>query len=1289
MTKGLSEGVSQRCGWLLFLFVAWLSCSVALAASRVRGFPVQLDDSAEDSSLIAFDIDADGQLEFVVGTHKKLHALEADGNPVAGFPIVPQASIATGLTVGNLGGSDARTAIFFGTADSQIVGLDGSGKSLPGFPKAVDSLLAGPPSLADLNGDRRPEIVFGTKKGKLYALSADGKTLAGYPAKVGTPVSTAVTVGKFKPDAKLVLLFGDEKGGLHAWTAPGKELAGFPVRAKYTVTSQPVLGDIDNDGSFEVIFGSKDFKIYAVKSDGSMAEGYPVTTGYRIYSTPALADVDNDGSVDIVTTGGDGKLYVHGKQGKLIKGFPVRAGKRLRASPVVGDVDQDGRVEIAVGTDKNRLVLYRNNGKAYPGFPVKMPDRVDVAPLLTDINKDGLIEVAAISRNGSLAVFRMIKKGKSDKALAWPAEGRDSQRTARTYPNPPSYLELKLSPEVPRTTDSLKLDYQFFDMDGDAEPKTIIRWYRNAKPVPGFEQARQVPASATSKHDSWHFTLQGEKSGRLFKSRPIKIVNTAPEPPQIKILPDPARTGDNLKLQISAQSKDVDADKVRYSITWLKDRLPVKGHKKATVWSKRTSAGQRWTVVVTPNDGEQTGQPARASIVVANTVPSAAKIHLEPARPTVTQDIKVVIDKAGTDPDKQSVSYHYQWSADGRALNLPTDTAVLPAGLAAKHQKISLLLTSFDGQSEGGQTQALAEIVNTPARAPKIQIVPPAPGTQDDLTIEIKKPADDPDHDALSYQVSWSRAGKPYKGAHARAHRLPASETKKGDKWIATVVPLDGESQGKSARAEVTIDNSPPQPPLVRAKIPRPHTTSDLIVQVVKPGFDPDGDPLSLEVVWYESTPGGKKKREIARAKDMFTLPAAKTKKNTRYLAQLTPSDGKQAGTLASQWFEVQNTAPGRCKLALKPARPTSGARLEAVVVQPSTDPDGDRIKMSYRWYRDDAPVKSGKQAHQIDGQLVKRGQHWTVVATPNDGQSDGPACTAEAKVVNSPPSPPQIKFEPVKPSTLDQLSCLISRPSKDPDGDKITLYTSWKVDGRTVPAGISSTSISKGMLKKGQRWQVSVTASDGELQSSKVEAEVIIANSPPGPPRVVIRPSVPLSSADLHCRLAGPTVDPDGDALTNEFEWFLVKRKKDKPVGKALHRGPVLPAKMTRKGQWWVCAARAKDDQAFGQQAFYRTRVANAAPSAPLVEIQPKDPKSDQAIRCVLKAGALDPDSDKIRYRFEWTKDGLKQPFAAQTDNVPARLTKKNDIWQCTVYASDGKQDSPRAESAEVVVQD
>ncbi|MBW1871604.1 MAG: PQQ-like beta-propeller repeat protein, partial [Deltaproteobacteria bacterium] len=965
MKKGMIDRFVQCCGWPLSLLVVILSSIAALAASRVQGFPVQLEDSAEESSLVAFDIDADGQLEFVVATHKKLHALEADGNPVAGFPIILKAAIVTGLTVGNLGGGNqdqpARTAIFFGTNDLQLVGLDGSGKSLPGFPKAVDSLLAGPPSLVDLNGDVQLEIVFGTKNGKIYALNADGTAVAGYPAKVGTAVSTAVTVGKFKPAAKLVFFFGDEKGGLHAWTAPGKELSGFPVRAKYTVTSQPVLGDIDNDGSYEVIFGSKDFKIYAVKSDGSMAEGFPVTTGYRIYSTPALADVDNDGSVDIVTTGGDGKLYVHGSQGKLIKGFPVKAGKRLRASPVVGDVDYDGRVEIAVGTDKNRLALYRNNGKAYPGFPVRMPDRVDVTPLLTDINNDGLVEVAAISRNGSLAVFRMIKKGKSAKPLAWPAEGRDSRRSARTYPNPPSYLELSLSPKMPRTTDSLKLDYQFFDMDGDAEPKTAIRWYRNAKPVPGFEQAREVPASATRKHDSWHFTLQGEKSGRLFKSRPIKIVNTAPEPPQIKILPDPARTADNLKLEIGAQSKDVDGDKVRYSITWLKDRLPIKGFKKATVWNKRTMAGQRWTVVVTPHDGQLAGSPARASLVIANTVPSTAKFHLEPARPTVTQEIKAVIDKAGTDPDKQSVSYHYKWSVDGRVLNLPIDTAVLPAGLVAKHEKITLELASFDGQAEGGKSQMLAEIANTPAQAPKIQIVPAAAGTQDVLTIEIKKPAADPDHDALSYQVLWSRAGKPYNGTHARAYRLPASETKKGDKWIVTVTALDGESQGKPARAEVTIRNSAPQAPVLKGKLARPQTTSDLIVQVVKPSFDPDGDPLTQEVVWYESVKPGKSNREIARGKDMFKFPAAKTKKNTSYLAQLTPSDGIQVGPVASQWFEVQNTAPAGCKLIIKPARPTSGAKLEAVLVQPSGDPDGDRIKMSYRWYRDDAPVETGK----------------------------------------------------------------------------------------------------------------------------------------------------------------------------------------------------------------------------------------------------------------------------------------------------------------------------------------
>lgn len=1274
------NGKSIRC--LIALAIVMGHAPAARAASALRGFPVRLEGTVEVGGPVAFDIDGDGRLELVLPAGKKLHALEVDGNPLEGFPVQLEkgSGIITPLTVGYLGGDPKKAVILFGSEDKKLMAYDGTGQVLEGFPVALDEVMAGAPALGDVNGDKTAEIVFGTKGGKVYALDGSGRNLPRYPAKVGAPVSTAVTVGSFRPGEPVLLIFGDERGNLHAWKAPGQEQKGFPYKALYTVASQPVLGDIDDDGSFEAVFGSKDFKIYAVKETGKVAAGFPVGTGYRIYSSCALADVNGDGATDVVATSGDGNVYAVSRGGRKLPGFPVKVGRRLRASPVIGDVDYDGRMEIAVGTDGGQLALLRDNGKMYPGFPARMADRVDVAPLLSDLNGDGLVEISAVSRDGTLAVFKMIKKGKFPPNLAWPAEGRNPDRRGITWPNPPRYLDLALSPDTPRTTEELNLSYRFFDLDGDAEPQTLTRWYRNSKPVPGFDGARRIQASATRKRERWHYTLKADERGRVFKSPEVQIGNTSPAPPKVAILPDPPRTGDDIQMKILAESEDADGDKIKYSVTWLKDRMPVRGLRRSKVLAKATASGQRWTVVVSPSDGEVSGAPARATVVVANTPPSEPKIRLEPARPAVTQNVRAVVERPGRDPDGEKVSYRYRWEADGKPLNLPSDASVLPAGFAPKNKKIAVEVASFDGNETGGSTRATSEVINSSASAPTAKIVPSRPGTNDDLTVAIVKPADDPDGDVLRYEFLWRREPEPYAGSHARSLRLPASETKKGEKWSVGVTPTDGEARGKLATAEVTIGNTPPGPPVVEAENPRPKTTGDLVLRILKSPKDPDGDEVTVEIVWYQG------KKQVARGRDMWRLEAAKTRKGRRYRAALTPSDGSTTGPSVSQWFEVQNTPPSKCAVAL-PYKPRTGNDLLVRLTEKPSDPDGDPIEMRYRWYLDGKPEESGKKPEKIEGKRVARGQRWTVVATPYDGETTSPSCEASAVVVNSPPTAPRIALQPEKPGTRDGLSCKILKQSGDADGDRVSLSYSWTVNGRTFPAGPAATSIPAGVLKKGQKWKVTVAASDGELKSQPVSAEVTVVNFPPRAPRVAIRPAAPISSDDLNCRLVEPTSDVDGDELKHDFEWFLVKGKKTRPKGQAQAVGPVLPAKRTRKGQNWVCRARAHDGEAPGDSAEARTRVANAAPSSPKVELRPGDPSTDEKLQCIIVSDAQDPDGDKVKYRFVWTKDGVAQSFAEVTDRVPARLTREKDIWQCTVVAADGRLSSPPAYSQEVIV--
>jgi hypothetical protein len=1269
----------RHCAYALVL--VFTVATPSQSATVLNRFPIHLDGRVETAAPQAFDLDGDGQIELLIATSKHLYVLRADGSVLPGFPIDFQkgASIVAPFSLGILG--KARTGVFFGTEDGQLHVLDSAGKPFPGYPLHIQSSLVAAPTVGDINGDGQPEMVFAAKDGKLWALDGSGRALPGYPAKLSTPVSTAVTIGRFRPGGPTLLIFGDERGQLHAWQAPNQEMPGFPTRAHYGVASQPVLGDIDDDGSFEVVFGSKDFKIYVIKADGSNASGFPVVTGYRLYTTCALADLNGDGVVEIVATSGDGKVYALGQKGKSLPGFPVPIGRRLRAAPIVGDIDHDGKPEIATGSDQNALVLLRSNGKPYPGFPYATEDAVEVAPLMADLNNDGHEELIGVSKNGALVAFHMLKIGNANQSLAWPAEGQNGLHRAATYPNPPRYRTLTISPEKARITDQLQLSYEFHDLDSDPEPHTIVHWYRNGTQVTEFDGARVVGKNTTKKHERWYFTLQAEPDGRVFKSPEVEIANTPPGAPEIVIQPDPARTDDALTMKIVREADDVDGDQIRYAIVWLKDRAAVKGLTQALVPANRTAKGERWTVVVTPNDGELDGAPHRASIVISNTSPTEPQVRLDPARPTVTQAVRVVVDRPGRDPDGDPVTYRYHWQANDRPLNAPQDQAVLKAGFVGKQGTIQVAVDSFDGVDVGGRASATAEIINSPPEAPVVQIVQGMRRAHDDVSITVQQAAADADMDRIEYLYQWQCKEKPYDQPAARQPLIPASDALKGEHWSVTVTPRDGETTGLPARAEITIRNSPPEPPLVKATNQRPFATDDLVCEVVQPASDPDADKVTVEVIWLEDG-----QREISRGRDLWRLPAGKTRKQKRYLAKMIPSDGVVTGRGAEQWFEVQNSPPRECQVTIKPAQPQTGEALAALITKPSVDADSDIVQMRYRWTVDGKPLQSGARPDQIDGREVKRGQRWMVQAVPFDGEAEGPACEASAIVKNSRPVGPQIAVDPMQPTATDTLRIKVVKPASDIDGDTLSLAVLWTVDGQSFPAGPGMEPVPAGSLKKGQHWVVTAIVSDGELQSNPVSQEVVVANAPPASPKLEIRPIKPLAGEPLSCHLIQPTMDPDRDSLTHVYTWFIGDEKgytKDKPIGGEA----VFPAGKTHKGEHWVCRAAASDGQLTGPESSVAVTIGNAGPTAPKVEIRPTYPQDQQELKCVIIAESVDSDGDKIRYRFSWSKNGMAQPFAPETDIVPGRKVKKGEIWQCTVIASDGRLDSPASSSIDVLV--
>ena len=93
----------------------------------------------------------------------------------------------------------------------------------------------------------------------------------------------------------------------------------------------------------------------------------------------------------------------------------------------------------------------------------------------------------------------------------------------------PTVSAVSVTPETPKTTDDLTLNYTYSDVDDDADVGTQIRWYKDSIQQPINDQ-KTVPFADTAKNQVWSFTLRpydGTDFGSAVAGS-VSIVNTPP-----------------------------------------------------------------------------------------------------------------------------------------------------------------------------------------------------------------------------------------------------------------------------------------------------------------------------------------------------------------------------------------------------------------------------------------------------------------------------------------------------------------------------------------------------------------------------------------------------------------------------------------------------------------------------------------------------------------------------------------------------------------------------------------
>jgi hypothetical protein len=115
-------------------------------------------------------------------------------------------------------------------------------------------------------------------------------------------------------------------------------------------------------------------------------------------------------------------------------------------------------------------------------------------------------------------------------------------------------------------------------------------------------------------------------------------------------------------------------------------------------------------------------------------------------------------------------------------------------------------------------------------------------------------------------------------------------------------------------------------------------------------------------------------------------------------------------------------------------ADPYVRAGKDVVVVPEVYDPDGDEVRLSYRWSVNGVEIHAA-EGPVLRGDLFRKGDRIELGILPHDGDAEGPMFRGAALVV--PNAPPTVTSSP--PDSLSEQGYLYPVAAEDPDGDVLS----------------------------------------------------------------------------------------------------------------------------------------------------------------------------------------------------------------------------------------------------------
>ena len=456
-----------------------------------------------------------------------------------------------------------------------------------------------------------------------------------------------------------------------------------------------------------------------------------------------------------------------------------------------------------------------------------------------------------------------ISKGQEWRVEVTPSDNEDQGETVSLSPiiienTVPIARNLEINPESPTDIDDINLNYDYFDLDGDNEQDSQIRWYLDGVRISDLDDTLTVTSLMIRSGDEWEARVtpfDGTSYG-LTKSTGLIVIGSSNSPPTANAyISQGSNAYTDDALQVIVGWFDSDGDNLAGTeIRWFRDGYQVSAFNDLNwVTSDATAKNQVWYASVRVSDSLVWSEWVDAdSITILNSPPEVTSITMLPeGNLTANQDLTVIWEQSDLDGDSESGSEIY-WMINGEREPEFDGLLTIPSESVYRDQHWSVQVIPRDGEDLGSSmTTPSRVIVNG---APEIPIINLGSGTigylgepdsfpelgiansLEDLVVLAS--SIDPDEEPLLFDVIWYRNG--YQVPELDGESLvPSERLEPGQIWEVKITARDPWGLSSQSSAIIEVSNLPPIPSW--STIPEISISGSMIIFDGSSSIDPDG----------------------------------------------------------------------------------------------------------------------------------------------------------------------------------------------------------------------------------------------------------------------------------------------------------------------------------------------------------------------------------------------------------------------------------------------------------------